>query len=91
MERTWWESMGVDAPSAFRRLCQLMHEGRVRQVEVHRDRGRVATFSVDAGADERVYASIVDAALAVGPACTLWAELADLEAAHVAELQTSVP
>ena len=70
---------------------QLMHEGRVRRVEIQHNRRTVATFPIDADANERTYASIVDAVLTADPPCTLWAELADLEAAHIAEHQTRVP
>ena len=91
MELTWWESMGPDPAAAFRRLNALMHEGRVRRVEVQNDRRTVADFPVDAGANDIVFASVVNTARAVGPACTILAELADLEAAHVAGRQTMVP
>jgi hypothetical protein len=68
-----------------------MHEKRVRHVELRNDRRTVATFPIDVDADEHTYASIVNAALTTTPPCTIWAELADLDAAHVSELQTSVP
>ena len=91
MELTWWESMGADPAAAFRRLDTLMHEGRVRRVEVLDNRRTVADFPVDADANDIVFASVVHAARAVGQACTILAELADLEAAHVAGRQTMVP
>jgi hypothetical protein len=88
---TWWESMGTDLAGAASRLCRLMHEGRVRRVQVGKDRQTVAEFPVDGDANEIVFASVIDAAHAAGPACTIRAELADPEAAHAAGLQTSVP
>jgi len=88
---TWWESMGTDLAGAASRLCRLMHEGRVRRVRVQKDRQTVAEFPVDGEANEIVFASVIEAARAGGPACTIRAELADLEAAHAAGLQTSVP
>ena len=91
MELTWWESMGADRAAAFRRLDALMHEGRVRRVEVQDDRRTVADFPVDADANAIVFASVVNAARAAGPTCTILAKLADLEAAHVARRQTMVP
>ena len=91
MELTWWESMGADSAAAVRRLDALMQEGRVRRVEVQDNRRTVAGFDVDSHANDIVLASVVDAARAVGPACTILAQLADLEAAHVAGRQTRVP
>jgi hypothetical protein len=90
-EWTWWESMGTELAGAANRLCRLMHEGRVRRVQVLKDRQTVAEFPVDGDANEIVFASVIDAAHSAGPACTIRAELADLEAAHVAGLQTTVP
>jgi hypothetical protein len=91
VELTWWESMGANPAAACKRLETLMHEGRVRRVEVQKERQTVAEFPVTADATDLVFASVVDSARAVGPTCTIRAELADLEAAHVAGLQTVVP
>jgi hypothetical protein len=82
--------MGSEPAIAFKRLDALMHEGRVRRVEVQSDRRTVAEFPIDADGD-LVFASVVDAARSAGPACTIHAELADLQAAHVAGLQTMAP
>jgi hypothetical protein len=91
MERTWRESLGSDPAAAFTRLSAVLQEGRVRRVEVHGDRQTIAEFPVDADATDIVFASVADAARAAGPSCTIRAELADLDAAHVAGLQTIVP
>jgi hypothetical protein len=92
IERTWWESMG-ECGLAVERLGDLLREGRVRCVEVQQDRRTIAEFPVNRSAGDAERACVLAAAAraAVGPACMIRAELADLEAAHVAELLTTVP
>jgi hypothetical protein len=93
IERTWWESMGNESGLAAERLGGLMREGRVRCVEVQQDRRTIAEFSVKRGASDAERAFVLATAVraAAGPAGMIRAELADLEAAHVAELLTTVP
>ncbi|HEX7779744.1 MAG TPA: hypothetical protein VF424_10915 [Vicinamibacterales bacterium] len=70
-----------------------MREGRVRCVEIQQDRRTIAEFPVRAGASDAERAFVLATAVraASGPACMIRAELADLEAAHVARLVTSAP
>ncbi len=93
MERTWWESMGSDRSQSLERLRCLIREGRVRRVVVEDKRCAIADFPVTA--TDVPTASAVLAAVAsltaTTPGCTIEAELADLEAAHVAEMLTTTP
>jgi hypothetical protein len=91
MERTCWESVGSLSGPAVERLCRLMREGRVRRVEIQENRRTVAEFPVDGEANELIFASVLDAARAAGQTCTIRAELTDVEAAHAAGLQTTIP
>jgi hypothetical protein len=93
IERTWWESMGNESGLAVERLGDLMREGRVRCVEVQQDRCTIAEFPVEQGATDAELAFVLARAAraAADPACTIRAELADLDAAHVAELLTTAP
>lgn len=93
VERTWWESMSNESGLAVERLGDLMREGRVRCVEVQQDRRTIAEFPVNRGASDAELTHVLATAAraATGPACMIRAELADLEAAHVAELLTTVP
>lgn len=93
IDRTWWETMGNERGVAVERLGDLMREGRVRCVEVQQDRRTIAEFPVRSGASDSELASVLGRAVraASGPACLIRAELADLEAAHVASLLTTAP
>jgi Domain of unknown function (DUF4342) len=93
MERTWWEPLGVRGRQPVERLKALMDEGRVRRIVVEEGRRAVADFAITASdkATARTVLGIVTRMTAADPACGIHVELADLEAAHVAELLTTTP
>ena len=93
LERTWWESMGGDRSQSLERLRGLMREGRVRRVVVEDNRCAIADFPVtatDVPTASAMLGAITNLTATV-PGCTIEAELADLEASHIAELQTTTP
>lgn len=93
MERTWWEWMGDECDFAVERLGDLLREGRVRCVEVQQDRVTTAEYPVRADATETELAVVLARTVraASAPGCVIRAELADLDAAHVASLVTTAP
>ena len=93
MERTWWEPLGGRDRQPIDRLKTLMDEGRVRRVIVEEGRRALADFPITASdkATARTVLGIVTRMTAADPACGVKVELADLEAAHVAELLTTTP
>jgi len=92
MERTWWESL-ARTRQPVETLKALLNEGRVRHVVVEDNRRAIADFSVTASDVATSYAVLAAVRQLVSnvPACTIHVELADLEAAHVAELLTTTP
>jgi hypothetical protein len=93
MERTWWEPLGGRGRQPLERLQALMDEGRVRRVILEQGRRAVADFAVTASdkATARTVLGIVARMTSTNPDCRIQVELADLEAAHVAELLTTTP
>jgi hypothetical protein len=92
MERTWWESL-ARTRQPVETLKTLLNEGRVRHVVVEDNRRAIADFSVtasDVATSYAVLAAVRRLASNV-PTCTIHVELADLEAARVAELLTTTP
>lgn len=92
MERTWWESL-ARTRQPVETLKALLNEGRVRHVVVEDNRRAIADFCVtatDIATSCAVLAAVRRLASNV-PTCTIHVELADLEAAHVAELLTTTP
>jgi hypothetical protein len=85
--------MGSDRIQSLERLRNLIREGRVRRVVVEDNRRAIADFPVTATDVSTACAMLgaVTDLTATFPGCTIEAELADLEAAHVAELLTTTP
>jgi hypothetical protein len=92
MERTWWESL-ARTRQPVDTLKTLLNEGRVRHVVVEDNRRAIADFSVTASDVATRYAVLgaVRRLASNVPTCTIHVELADLEAARIAKLLTTVP
>jgi hypothetical protein len=93
MERTWWEALGGRGRQPIERLKALIDEGRVRRVIVEEGRCAVADFAMTASdkATACTVLGIVTRMVSTNPDCRIQVELADLEAAHVAEQLTTAP
>jgi hypothetical protein len=85
--------MGRDRTQSLERLRGLIGEGRVRRVVVEENTRAIADFPVtatDAPTACAMLGAITDLTATI-PGCTIEAELADLQANHVAELLTTTP
>jgi hypothetical protein len=64
-EKTWWESVKVEADAIADKLRELIHEGNVRRIRIVHQGRTVAEFPVTAGVVAVVLAPIAAAVAAL--------------------------
>jgi hypothetical protein len=76
-EKTWWESVKVEADAIADKLRELIHEGNVRRIRIVHQGRTVAEFPVTAGVVAVVLAPIaaaIGALVALLKDCTIEVE-----------------